>query len=108
MQIRANQPFTLLETPLLSGILRAAADAAKSSMALFESVVPFKQERVHLQEEVFKEAQTCLGDANRRLENAVQDLEELLKVEEESLKDAPDLEEAKSLLEQYASKDDDA
>jgi hypothetical protein len=60
------------------------------------------------QEEVNKEAQTCLSDAKRRLENAVQELDELLKVEEENLTDAPDLEEAKSLLQQYESKDDDA
>jgi hypothetical protein len=61
-----------------------------------------------LQEEVFKEAQTCLSDAKRRLDNAVQDLDELLKVEEENLKDAPDLEEAKALLQQHETKDDDA
>lgn len=57
------------------------------------------------QDEVLKEAQTCLGDSKRRLDNAVQDLEEFLKVEGDSLHEAPDMEEAKAILEKYAVQD---
>uniref|UniRef100_A0A7S1EP11 Tubulin-specific chaperone A n=2 Tax=Hemiselmis andersenii TaxID=464988 RepID=A0A7S1EP11_HEMAN len=54
------------------------------------------------QEEVLKEAQTCLADAKRRLDGAAQDLESLLEEEKDALSGETEmLEEAQALVKQY-------
>jgi hypothetical protein len=56
-----------------------------------------------LQEEVLKEANVCLLDSKRRLENAVMDLESFMAEEADAIAEAPELEEAQGLIKQYAT-----
>eukprot|EP00285_Hemiselmis_virescens_P006873 CAMPEP_0173387174 /NCGR_PEP_ID=MMETSP1356-20130122/9705_1 /TAXON_ID=77927 ORGANISM="Hemiselmis virescens, Strain PCC157" /NCGR_SAMPLE_ID=MMETSP1356 /ASSEMBLY_ACC=CAM_ASM_000847 /LENGTH=111 /DNA_ID=CAMNT_0014343683 /DNA_START=22 /DNA_END=357 /DNA_ORIENTATION=+ len=53
------------------------------------------------QDEVLKEAQTCLADAKRRLDGAASDLESLMAEEGDALAEAPEFEEAQAMVKQY-------